>query len=293
MKKALVILTSCIIVMLMSVSVCFGAETLEITQSSPKNGATGTSIENLSVKLWFNEPMYSEKYNNANKKCFQLTDSKGKKLPTIVSFNKEDDYKNQVLVLLDTTSKYKVKDSTKYKLIISDKLRSANGNTLNQKTLKDYGEFSFTTLNQKRAMAVNMLLMVVIMVVMMWATMRSTKKSEEENKKKQNQKVNPYKEAKRTGKSVEEIVAKDQKNKAKQAAKEAKEKEKAEASHVEEKEDDPGIMRVSRPRPIAEAGGKHKSGKKAEAERKAKEEAAKKAKGTTNPKNKGKKKKKK
>ena len=35
------------------------------------------------------------------------------------------------------------------------------------------------------------------------------------------EKVNPYKEAKRTGKSVEEIVAKDEKPKAKKAAKEA------------------------------------------------------------------------
>jgi hypothetical protein len=53
---------------------------------------------------------------------------------------------------------------------------------------------------------------------MIFFSMRSAKKAmEKENDQKQKKDtVNPYKEAKRTGKSVEEIVEKDKKKKAKQ-----------------------------------------------------------------------------
>ena len=299
MKRALVILTSCIIMVMASVSMCFAAQTLEITDTSPKDGATGTSLENLSVKLWFNETMYSDKYNKANTQCFKITDSKGKEVPTIVKFNKQGDYQNQVLVLMDTNSDYKVEQSTEYTLTISDKLVSADGNTLTADSLKN-NTIKFTTQNQKRAMMVNMLLMLFIVVIMIGATMRSTKKgNEKDNNKKQEQKVNPYKEAKKTGKSVEEIVAKDQKSKAKKAAKDAKAQEKEEKEKAKEEEREriaeyaATHKRVSGPRPISAAGSTYKTGRKAEAEKKAKAEAAKKAKGTTNPKKKGKKKKKK
>lgn len=63
---------------------------------------------------------------------------------------------------------------------------------------------------------------------MIFFTSRSAKKAaeKEQEKKGKPETVNPYKEAKRTGKSVEEIVEKDQKRKAKQAEALAKQKEK-------------------------------------------------------------------
>ena len=295
MKRALVIVTSCILIMMMSASMCFAANTLEITDTTPKDGATGTSLENLSVKLWFNEPMYSKKYNDANENCFTLTDNKGKEVPIIVKFNGDAKYEKQVLVLVDTSKDYKTKQQTDYTLTINENLVSADGNKLSEKALAN-NTITFTTINQRRTTAVNMLLMFLIVVVMIVASMRSAKKGNEKDPKKQDQKVNPYKEAKRTGKSVEEIVAKDQKNKAKQAAKEAKEheqeekakeKEEEKAKEKEQEREDAFRKHVSAPRPISAAGSTYKTGRKAEAEKKAKEEAAKKAKGTTNPKNKG------
>ena len=58
-------------------------------------------------------------------------------------------------------------------------------------------------------------MMVVMFGGMIVVTSKAAKKNIEEERKKQD-KVNPYKEAKKTGKSVEEIVEKDQKRKAKE-----------------------------------------------------------------------------
>lgn len=298
-KRIGAMLAACMLIVMMSSSVCF-AGTLEIEKSSPKNGETGTAIENLGVKLYFTEPMYSEKYNKQNEKCFTITDEKGKEVPILVVFNSKKGSENQVLVLEDTTSEYKVKADSEYTLTISDKLVSASGNTLSDKALSD-SVITFRTLNQKRSQAVNMAMMVVMMLVMVGATIRSTKKAEEEKHKNEAPApVNPYKEAKKTGKSVEEIVAKAEKEKAKYEEKEAKRRAAYEAELAEEEErraaEEAALAvasrkHVSRPRPISEAGSEYKSGRKALAEQKAREEAERRAKGTTNPKN-GKKKKK-
>ena len=242
--------------------------------------------------------MYSEKYNKANEKCFSITDEKGKAIPIIVVFNSEKGYENQVLVLEDTTSKYEVQQEMTYTLHIDENLVSASGDTLSDKALAE-SDISFTTVNQSKTNTVNMLMMVAMIVVMIFFTMRGNKKEAEKNPKKE-EKVNPYKEAKRTGKSVEEIVAKDEKAKAKKAAKEAKiaeeeakerEKEEARIAEEEARIAAAGRKRGSRPRPISEGGSTYVTGRKALAEQKAKEEAAKRAAGTTNPKHKSKKKK--
>ena len=108
--------------------------------------------------------------------------------------------------------------NSEYTLKISGSFKDDKGNTLGQdKTIK------FTTLNQKVNTMVNMLLMFVMFGGIMVLSMRGAKKeAERQQNAAKNEKVNPYKEAKRTGKSVEEIVERDQRNKAKQAEKAAK-----------------------------------------------------------------------
>ena len=106
--------------------------------------------------------------------------------------------------------------------------------------------------------------------------MRGAKKeAEKQQAARKEEKVNPYKEAKRTGKSVEEIVEQDQKNKAKQAEKAARKA----AREAEDYDDYPeeGVYRVKGPRPIASAGGRYITGRKALAEAKKAEEEARKA----------------
>lgn len=297
MKRIGAIFSICLLVIMMSVVPCF-AGNLEIELSNPKDGDTGMAKENLGVKLYFNEDMYSKKYNEANEKCFTITDENGKEVPIIVVFNSKKDCRNQVLVLEDTTSDYEVEQEMEYTLHIDENLVSADGDTLSDKALAE-SDISFTTVNQSKTNMINMVMMMLMMVVMVFFAIRGTKKEAEKSHKKE-EKVNPYKEAKRTGKSVEEIVAKDEKAKAKKAAKEAKvaeeeakerEKEAARIAEEEARIAAAGRKRVSRPRPVSEAGSTYVTGRKALSEKKAAEEAARRAAGTTNPKHKNKKKK--
>ncbi len=324
MKRIIAIVCACMLAVMMSVAPVFAAASLEITASTPKDGDKGMAVDNMGVKLTFNEDMYSKKYNRQQKACFKITDAKGKEVPIIVAINPNKGHQNEVLVLEDTTSNYKVKQETKYTLTISEDLVSAAGNTLSKSQLAK-PTISFETMNQKSATTGNMLLMFVMMAAIILITVRDSKKQaeDEKTKKKNEQKVNPYKEAKKSGKSVEDVVAQDEKDKArraeKQAAKDAKKAKQAEADRrLEEKERaklekekqqargvsgkkkeyvDPSRKRVSKPMPISAAGSTYKTGRKAlaeaEAAKKAAEEAARKAKGTTNPKKKGKKGKKK
>ena len=151
-------------------------------------------------------------------------------------------------------------------------------------TLTEQDKVSFTTLNQSRAMTINMVMMAVMMAGMIFFSSRSMKKQMEKEKaaKGKHDTVNPYKEAKRTGKSVEEIVEKDKKVKEKEAAAAAKkaaknEKEKQE-SGAEKKASDPNRKRVAGPRPISAGGGKYKAPEKKTPEKSQN-------KGTTRPKN--------
>ena len=105
-------------------------------------------------------------------------------------------------------------------------------------------------------------------------TAKNAKKQAEADKKTKEEKVNPYKEAKKTGKSVEEIVERDQKEKEKRAAKAAK---KAAAEEEEDDYYDDGKYHVKAPRPISAAGGKYITGRKALAEAQKAEEERRKA----------------
>ena len=158
MKRLVTVLSICLIAVLMSASVCF-AGSLEVTNSSPKDGETGMAIDNMGVKLYFNQDMYSKKYNKANEKCFKIVDDKGGVVPTIVVFNNKEGYRDQVLVLCDTTADYKVKEEMEYTLIIDEKLVSADGDTLSVKGLKE-NTISFTTINRTQANMINMLIAV-------------------------------------------------------------------------------------------------------------------------------------
>ena len=94
---------------------------------------------------------------------------------------------------------------------------------------------------------------------------KSAQKADEETKKRDD-KVNPYKEAKRTGKSVEEIVEKDQKKKAKLAEKEAREAEKDDDDDDYYDDDEVNKYRVARRHSASEAGSKYVAAKKEAAE---------------------------
>lgn len=253
---------------------CFAADdTLEIVNTYPVDGQKNTTIENMSVKLDFNQDVGAKENRKLNNRAFTIKDEKGKKVPIRVMYNPKD--VKQVMVIADNhDGKNKIKDDRLYTLHISKNFVSDNGTTLG----KDV-DITFKTMNQKRNTMIYMVMMVVMFGGMFFFTSRSARKAQEAEDIEKEVKVNPYKEAKRTGKSVEEIVAKQEKERAKRAekAEKARAKREAEEAELAELYDDEelpyGHFRVKRPRPISAVGGKTISGRKAEAEaRKAQEE---------------------
>ena len=210
MKKAGRILSLVIILVLISSAFCFGAEggagKLVLEKSTPEDGQSGTALENLGVKLYFDSEFTKEKLGDINDKTVKLYSEDGVSFPVRVLYSPKE--KGVVLVLFDTTKATKktvVEGNKKYTLDITSQFRDDAGNTLG----KDV-KITFKTLNQSVNMAVNAIMMVVMMGGIMLISAKSAKKNAEEQKRQRDEKVNPYKESKRTGKSVEEIVEKDQ-----------------------------------------------------------------------------------
>lgn len=273
MKRTGAIICLLLMMMLFSASACFAeAGGLKIDDQYPKDGATGTAIENASIKIWFNQDVRpkSQEIRKANKKAIKMVDEKGKNIPVYVAYSA----KEEGLMMVLSSNDAQIQGDTKYTLTIDPSFQATNGDTL-----AEGDKVSFTTLNQSRATTVNMVMMGVMMVGMIFFSSRSMKRQQEKEKadKGKTETVNPYKEAKRTGKSVEEIVAKDKKNKEKQAAAAAKRAAKREKEAEEEKASSSDNKRVAGPRPISAAGGRYKAPKK--------QTAQKQQKGTTRPKN--------
>lgn len=256
MKKIRAIFTLTVLILTVAAVSATGALAAEgkltLNDSYPEDGSTGASIENLGVKLYFDGDMSEEKAGKANgADIFQLYDSEGKALPTRVLYNSNE--QGVVLVLLDTNAEDTptVASNSEYTLKISGELVDDNGNQLGQDQ-----EITFRTLNQTTNTIISVVMMVGMFAIMMIATSRAAKKRVEEEKKQD--KVNPYKEAKKTGKSVEEIVEKDQKKKAREAEKAARK--------AAEEEEDSENFRVKRRHSASEAGSKYVAERRAAAE---------------------------
>ena len=231
----------------------------EIVSSTPENGATGVSVENLSVKIYFSKEMLqnSKAAKAANDKQFRLTDSKGKEIPIKVYYSHKEKKDGLMMVVSDTiNNNITIEGDSEYTLTIGKDLKASDGTSIGADQT-----ITFKTLNQKRSTMIYTIMMVVMMAGMIFYTTRATKKAmEKENQAKgKSETVNPYKEARRTGKSVEEIVAKDQQRKAKEAA--AREKQRAKEAEIAaalEEEPVSSNKRVSGPRPISASGSSYK-----------------------------------
>ena len=282
MKKAGIILSLSILMILMSFSFCF-ASGLELLDSYPKDGSDSSRPENFLVKLYFNEDVSAKEVQEENESEFKFTDSKGKKLPIKALYDSKKP--KEIWVLVDQT----LESDTSYKLEISGDLKMANGDTLGEDKIINLKTRNISTDNN-----VNMALMGVMMVGMIFftsiSTKRQLKKHEEEENAKADAKVNPYKIARETGKSVEDIVAKTEKEKEKARAQAEKKnrnkaqgKDKPAMEDYEEQETD--TKRVTGPRPVSAAGSTYKTGRKEKAEKEREKAAAKVSAGTTRPKN--------
>ena len=87
-------------IMIMACSVfSFADDGLKLVSSYPEDGQTNTSMENLGVKLTFNNPINSEEAKKIDKSKFSIVDEEGKKVPTLVLFSDKND--GLVLVIAD------------------------------------------------------------------------------------------------------------------------------------------------------------------------------------------------
>lgn len=223
---------------------------LKVEDIAPKDKETGMALENMGFKVYFNKEVDDKVNRKANEKLCKITDDKGKEVPSIVVFDPKN--KNVMMVLADTQNKKtNIKGKTEYKLTIENGFKADDGSTMGEYTS------TFETLNPSTSMKISMGMMVLMFGGMIFFATKEKKREEGKTttKKPAQKKVNPYKVAKETGKSVEEIVAKDEKRKEKEKAKAEKEKNKAKKNEIEVENNN---MRVSRPQPISAAGLKYK-----------------------------------
>ncbi len=272
MKRTGLIASLIILIVILS-SVFSFAGSLELVSSYPEEGSHYSVVQNVVVKLEFNEKVAAESVQEANSKCFVMKSEDGTVIPTQALYD-EEKWPNEIWLMVNEN----LESDKGYTVTISDELQSASGNTLEGDL-----DISFRSRNLKADSRINTILMVVMIVVMVGMTMVDTQRQvkKEMEKKGVVDKVDVYKEAKRTGKSVSEVVAQTEKkkqqvakkyeaNKAKyEAAKKAAE-EKAKAEEVRE-----GVKQVKARRPISAIGKEMPASIKAE--RAAKAEAVRKA----------------
>ncbi|MGX8774540.1 MAG: hypothetical protein ACSW8G_05735, partial [Bacillota bacterium] len=247
-------------------------------------------------KIRFNKDVRpkSDDIRKANAKQFKMVDSEGDKIPVKVYYSEDEE--GLILVAADVYStgsrNGSIKGNEDYTLTVGRNFQSTDGATLGQKI-----SIGMKTIDQGKSMAIYMILMVLMMAGMVFFTVRSTKNAEKKKKEEREFKegVNPYKEAKKSGKSVEEVVAKQSKRRAKkeEAIRRQKEAEAAIEAEIIEKIRKESNKRVSSPHAISSAGSELKlkvvtdSGRKVDPKEAAAKaaEAKKTNKGTTNPKN--------
>ncbi len=260
-------------------------DNLRIVSSSPEDGKEGAAVDNLSFTIQFDRDVQpaSDTIKKSNVQQVSIVSEDGVKIPYKVYYS--HDKEGLIMVAADVVGAGKdkqIKGGVKYVLTLNRDFQATDGSTLGSAQT-----ITITTLNQQRSMAVYMILMVAMMGGMVFFTVRSTKKKDEKEKEeKRKEAVNPYKQAKKSGKSVEEIVAKDSKKKAKQAEAEArlKEEERLLEEKIREEIRREKNKRVSAPKPISATGSTYKvKVKNAEP----KEAIAKTNKGTTHPKKNG------
>ncbi len=233
MKRHGVIAVLAAIMVFASSIFCFADEAgLKLVSSYPENGQKNTSIENVGVKLFFSNPITSDKARKTDEKLVKIVNSKGKKIATRVLFSDKED--GMVLVVADNTNKKKpvrITNSETYTLEIEPGFMDDNGNTLGEKT-----SVEFSTYNQKLNNIINMAMMFVMFGGIMFVTLKQQKDQEAEKKEANMPKdtaFNPYREAKRTGKTVEEVKAEEAKRQEKKNKKrKKKEPEKVYIKHI-------------------------------------------------------------
>lgn len=225
MKKVSLIAVLTSLMILAASAFSFAAGELTLVSSYPEDGQKNTSMENLGVKLKFSNPINSKEAKATDADKFTIYDEDGNVVPTKILFSDKND--GLVLVLADPDEGFSAKNNSEYKLVIDEGVVDNDGNVLGEeKTV------TFKTYNQRVNNIVNMAMMFIMFGGIMFFSVRqqnSQKEEEEPKKEAPKEAFNPYKEAKKTGKSLEEVKAEQAKKEEKEAKKKARKKKKTEA----------------------------------------------------------------
>lgn len=280
MKRLGAIISLTLLIVMLTTSFAF-AGTLELVSSYPENGDGGFQIENTGVKLYFNEDVLNKDNNAVNDKAIKIVNSKGKKMPVKLFYSTKEE--GLVLVLIEGM----LESNSEYTLHVTEDFTAANGDLISKPI-----SLTFKTRDMSKDMTVNMVLMGLMFVGVLFFSSRNVKKqaAKQQEEKAKDDKVNPYRVSKETGKSVQEVVQKNAKEREKKARQEAKNKPDNEKAGSGEKQayvidKGPNHYKVPAPKPISLAGSSYKTGRKAKAEAAAARERAAKKAGTTRPKN--------
>ncbi|MDR2089483.1 MAG: hypothetical protein LBP73_09020 [Clostridiales Family XIII bacterium] len=289
MKKTGGMFFAVLLTIVLSTAPCFAAG-LSLVENHPEEGSRSSPPINLGIKLFFDRDVSSdEALRKQNESCFKLLDDKGQSVPLKVLYTEADP--NYILVIAEPEDeKNGLGSDREYRFEISPELLAADDSTLEEPKV-----ITFRTRNTSMDTTLSMVLMGVMFAVMMvFSAISMRRQAKKAAVPEDRPKVNPYKVAKETGKSVTEIVAKEEKKKRRTARKTQpgaspadRDKNGAAGEAASEKEANAAGRRVKRvkgPRPIAAAGSSYRTGRKAAAEKKAREEAARRARGTTRPK---------
>ena len=214
-RKSLIAVLAAIMIM-MCTTVCFAAD-LYVVTSYPENGQKNTSMENLGVKIMFNNEVNDSKNEAANNKTIKLVDEEGTNVPCKILYSDQDG--KMMLVVADLEgSEYKVLNNAEYTLTIGAGFKDNDGNVLDKDEV-----IKFSTYNQRMNNFVNMGMMAVMFGGLFLVSMRSNTKREEEKEDEQPEEAfNPYREAKRTGKTVDEVKAEHERELEKKAKRKAR-----------------------------------------------------------------------
>lgn len=217
-RKSLVALIAAVMMVFASTAVCFAGSGLHVVSSYPQDGQKNTSMENLGVKVVFNNKVNDEKNVKANNKTIKLIDADGKNVPIDILYSNKAG--KMIIVVAETNeSGYKVLNNAEYTLTIGSQFKDNEGSMLGKDEV-----ITFKTYNQKVNNLINTGIMVVMFGGIFLLTMKSQNKKEEDEAIEKGDNFNPYKEAKRTGKSVDEVKAEHAKEVEKLAKKKARKK---------------------------------------------------------------------
>ena len=215
-KRRIHIFAALIALLIFCSCTAFAGDPFRLKETQPAAGSKDSTLQNVAVKLIFTAPISAEETRKANDGIFSIVAADGTGMEYTALYDSEK-YPNEVWLQCASD----LQNATQYTVTIPASMKADDGSVLGSSVA-----VSFSTRDVKKDNRVYMIFMLLMFAAMMLFTIRDAKKQADGNngkkKSKNSEKVNPYKESKKTGQSVSEINQKSDARKKKAAEKAAK-----------------------------------------------------------------------